>query len=123
MLLGRVGEIKFDRECDDEFTKLLIADIPGISPEDVKFEQIDPTPYDDIIHLRISCSTKLSETESVGYLGIMKIDLREFYGFDYWVSNGMLYLKLYKARKKDIQQLGFGFCFVPKYSKKLMMWC
>jgi len=110
--MGRIGEIKFASLSDGEFTEQLVADIPGIKPEDVRFEQIGCTPGDDIVHLKISCSTKLSENETVSFFGTLKIDLREFYGFDYWVCDGMLTLKLYKTKKKNIHHLGFGFQFI-----------
>ena len=105
--IGSIGEIRFDRTTDSEFKKELRADIAGIRPEDVEF---------------ISCNTRLSEEEHISYSCVMDVDKREFYGFDYSVSNGLLYLTLYKEKKKDIQHIGFGFKFETKYPKKEQCW-
>lgn len=120
--IGSIGEIRFDRTTDSEFKKELRADIAGIRPEDVEFKQLEGTPYDDIIKLQISCNTRLSEEEHISYSCVMDVDKREFYGFDYSVSNGLLYLTLYKEKKKDIQHIGFGFKFETKYPKKEQCW-
>lgn len=120
-----VGEIKFDHITEDEFTVEMRANIPGVKPEDVRFEQIgNPIAYDEILQLKIVCDTRLSEGEFVNYCCVVPIDLKEFYGFDYRVSNGLLYLKLYKEKKRDIQQLGCGFCFNTKYPRdpRLNFW-
>lgn len=116
------GEINFDHSCESEFKKEMRANIPGIKPEDVIFRQLESTPYDDIFEIEISCYTRLTEGESISYHTIMKIDKREYYGFDYSVSNGLLYITLYKEKKRDIQQFGFGFKFETKYPKPVQMW-
>ena len=118
-----VGEINFDHSCESEFKKEMRANIPGIKPEDVIFRQLKATPYDDIFEVEISCHTRLSEGESINYRTIMKIDKREYYGFDYSVSNGLLYVTLYKEKKKDVQQFGFGFKFETKYPKEPQYYC
>lgn len=119
---GTIGEINFNSVKETDFFKQLSANIPGINPEDVRFEQIEPTPYDYIVQLKISCDTKWSEEEYIGYSCVMKIDLREFYGFDYSVRNGRLCVTLYKTQKKDVQKLGFGFKFETKYQKQPISW-
>lgn len=116
------GEINFNHTTESEFKKELRANIAGIRPEDVEFKQLEGTPYDDIVKLQISCHTRLSEEEHISYSCIMNIDKREFYGFDYSVSNGLLYMTLYKEKKKDVQNIGFGFKFESKYPKKEQMW-
>lgn len=117
-----IGEIEFSNICESEFIKELRAQIPGIRPEDVSFKQLDSTPYDEIFKVAISCNTKLNEIESISYFGIMDINKNEFYGFDYSVSNGLLYVKLYKEKKQDIQKIGFGAKFETKYPKKEEHW-
>lgn len=121
---GSIGEIKFDRTIEDEFTVEMRANIPGAKPEDVRFEQIgSPVAYDEV-QLKIVCNSQLSEGEFVNYSCVMPIDLKEFYGFDYRVFDGLLYLKLYKEKKRDIQQLGCGFRFNTKYpiDPRLDLW-
>lgn len=120
--IGNIGEIEFNRSTETDFKKELRANIAGIRPEDVEFKQLEETPYDDIIKLQISCYTRLSEEEHISYSCIMDIDKREFYGFDYRVSDGLLYVTLYKEKKKDIQHFGFGFKFETKYPKEPQIW-
>lgn len=112
------GKIEFNTSCEDDFKKEMRANIPGIKPEDVVFRQLEATPYDNIFEIEISCHTRLSESDSINYSTTMKIDKREYYGFDYSVSNGLLYVTLYKEKKKDVQYFGFGFKFETKYPKQ-----
>lgn len=118
-----LGQINFNTSSENEFKKEMRAHIPGIKPEDVEFKQLESTPYDEIFKLEIFCHTRLSEYESISYSGIMEIDKKEYYGFDYSVSNGLLYVTLYKEKKRDIQHFGFGFKFETKYPKEPKMWC
>lgn len=118
-----LGQIDFHSIREGEFIKKLKANIPGIKPEDVEFKLLESTPYDEIFKLQIFCHTRLTENESVSYSGIMEIDKKEFYGFDYVVKDGVLYITLYKEKKKDVQHFGFGFKFETKYPKEPKMWC
>ena len=122
MQMCSMGELKFNSETITEFTKTIRANVPGISPEDVTFEKLDTTPYDETVQLKITCSTRLSESESISYFGVLPINLKEFYGFDYFVRNGVLEIVLYKERKENIQWLRFGYGFKTKYPKEEQLW-
>ena len=113
-----IGEIEFNKMCDGEFTKELYANIPGIAPEDITFEFEENTPYDDIFHMKISCNTRVSETDYIHYYSMFEIDKREFYGYDYFSNNGTLKLILYKQPKKNVNRIGFGEKFTPRYKKE-----
>lgn len=120
--IGSIGEINFNRSTENEFTKELRAQIPGIRPEDVEFKQLNSSPYDNIFNIQINCHTRIGESEFIHYSCVMEIDKKEFYGFDYAVANGLLYVTLYKEKKKDIHHIGFGFKFQTKYPKPETTW-
>lgn len=122
MKIYSMHPIEFCGETTTEFTKTMRANIPGINPEDVTFEKLEGTPYDKIVQLRIMCSTRISESESISYSGILPVELKDFYGFDYFVRNGVLEIILYKEKKSNIQQLSFGSVFNTKYPKEKRCW-
>lgn len=115
-----IEQINFNKQTENEFVKILWAKIPGIAPEDVEFKELSEidTPYNDIFNIKISCDTSISETMSYHYSTILKLDKREFYGFDYAVFNGLLKVILYKTYGKEVNQIGFGSKFISKYPRK-----
>ena len=117
MQLCTCQSLSFNKTTMGEFTKTIYADIPGVHPENVYFEKLNNSPYDNEVRLNITCYAT-EDNEFKSYFGVLPINLKEFYGFDYFVECGILRIVLYKEKKENIQLLGFGHFFNSKYPKK-----
>lgn len=113
-----ITDLSFNKCEEGEFTKTLWANIPGIPPEEVYFDKLNKEPFDETVQLRIECMHWDDNDHLKEYYGILPINLNEFYGFDYEVSDGVLKIILYREKKEDIQLFKHGFQLKSKYPKK-----
>lgn len=122
---GILKRPEFNSTYEDEFTKTMQCEIAGINKEDIEFEYKSNNKLDNNEEFALSiygCSNNPRIKNCDISFGIhLNVNRKEYYGYDYFVDNGILTLILYKTYKTKIGL--FNDKPMIKYIRKPMEMC